>query len=365
MIADTHWDVVIAGGGPAGAVTALVLARAGHRVLLADCSSAAQRVGEALPPAARPLLRDLGLLPILSGDAHLTSVGNASAWGSDALQSSDFIFNVHGMGVHVDRPAFDQSLRSAAAAAGATLVTGRLEWRGGAKLRIGGQEAPVKYRWLVDASGRSATLARALGARRHVHDQLLAFHARLDPSSGTVDTDNRAVIEAGPKGWWYTALLPSRSRLVVFFTDRDLFPVRSQLSPKEFTNGIRSTRHVRDIADPTRYGTPASAHGADAASSRLDAFAGDGWVAVGDAALAFDPLSSQGLYNALYSGMRAGEALCAALAGDPGATGRYAMRLEAIHAAYRRNLLWFYNLETRWPSETFWARRHRWAHAER
>jgi flavin-dependent dehydrogenase len=363
VIAGTCWDVVIAGAGPAGAVTALVLARAGHHVLLADCSSTARRIGEALPPAARPLLRDLGVLPILSGDAHLTCVGNASAWGSDALQPSDFIFNVHGMGVHLDRSKFDQSLRSAAAAAGATLVTGRLEWRGGAKLRIGGHEAPVKYRWLVDASGRSAALSRALGARRQVQDQLLAFHAQLDPAPGTVDTDNRAVIESGPKGWWYTALLPSRCRLVVFFTDRDLFPVPSQLSPKAFMNGIRSTTHVREIVDQSRYGAPASAHGADAASSRLDAFAGDGWVAVGDAALAFDPLSSQGLYNALYSGMRAGEALCAALAGDPGAIGRYAMRLEEIYAAYRRNLLWFYNLEARWPSEAFWARRHRWARA--
>jgi 2-polyprenyl-6-methoxyphenol hydroxylase-like FAD-dependent oxidoreductase len=54
--------VVIAGGGPAGAITALVLARAGHRVLMADCTSGAARTGEALPPAARPLLRDLNLL---------------------------------------------------------------------------------------------------------------------------------------------------------------------------------------------------------------------------------------------------------------------------------------------------------------
>ena len=64
--------------------------------------------------------------------------------------------------------------------------------------------------------------------------------------------------------------------------------------------------------------------GADAGSARLDRFVGDGWVAAGDAALSFDPLSSQGMLTALYTGMKAGQALSAHLAGDGGALEAYA-----------------------------------------
>ena len=58
-------------------------------------------------------------------------------------------------------------------------------------------------------------------------------------------------------------------------------------------------------------------------SSRLDCVSGRGWLAVGDAAMAFDPLSSQGLVQALASGIRAGEALNGRLAGEVAAMDEY------------------------------------------
>ena len=78
--------------------------------------------------------------------------------------------------------------------------------------------------------------------------------------------------------------------------------------------------------------------GAAAHSARLEHFHGAGWLAVGDAALAFDPLSSQGLLTALFTGMEAGNALHAHLSGDADAVGRYGLRLATIYEAYLRNL---------------------------
>ncbi|MCY1030783.1 hypothetical protein OV207_04890 [Corallococcus sp. BB11-1] len=84
---------------------------------------------------------------------------------------------------------------------------------------------------------------------------------------------------------------------------------------------------------------------------------GDGWLAAGDAALSFDPLSSQGLFNALFTGLAAAEATDRALSGDPSATSDYAGTLADIDAAYRRNLAAWYALERRWPEQEFWRRR--------
>ena len=58
-------------------------------------------------------------------------------------------------------------------------------------------------------------------------------------------------------------------------------------------------------------------------SSWIEAASGPGWLAVGDAALACDPLSSQGLFNALYSALMAANALRRALAGDTDALTDY------------------------------------------
>jgi flavin-dependent dehydrogenase len=80
-------------------------------------------------------------------------------------------------------------------------------------------------------------------------------------------------------------------------------------------------------------------------------------VAAGDAAVSFDPLSSQGIMTAMYTGMRAGQALAAHLDGDAGALDAYAARVDEVYAAYLRGRLEVYAYETRWPDRPFWVRR--------
>jgi flavin-dependent dehydrogenase len=356
MNATRTWDAVIAGGGPAGSIAALVLARAGRRVLLADEERDAAKIGEALPPAARPLLHDLGLAHVLDG-AHGLCPGNVSAWGSGDLRQTDFIFSPYGHGCHLDRGAFDAALRATAQDAGAEIVRGaRVECRGGLRLRRKGGEQPLTSRWIVDATGRAATVARAHGARRASHDPLVAFHARLVTQADR-DRDGRTLVEASQDGWWYTARVSTSERVVAYLTDRDVASQTGRLSAATFGRRVRETTHVRRIAEENGYVVADGVRGAHAGSSRLDIFCGDGWIAAGDAAMAFDPLSSQGLYNAIYTGMRAGESVNAALDGRTAALTDYVARLETIYAAYGRHLRAYYAMETRWPARTFWARR--------
>jgi flavin-dependent dehydrogenase len=72
---------------------------------------------------------------------------------------------------------------------------------------------------------------------------------------------------------------------------------------------------------------------------------------------AFDPLSSQGLLNALFTGLAGAEAADRIIAGNRRAAEEYAESIEAVWHAYRRHLSLWYGREQRWRSSLFWARR--------
>jgi len=367
------YDVAIAGGGPAGAAAAIVLARAGRRVLLADAGGARRpgetpfKVGEGLPPSARHLLRELGALDRVLADNHRASHGTLAFWGNDTPHANDFMFQLHGEGLQLDRRRFDDALLELAQAAGADIVRdAKLSLAAGAddtdlhrlSLRSSEAEHVVESRWSIDASGRPATLARALGATRIEHDALIAFHMRL-ASDGDSDQDGRTWVEAIENGWWYSVLLPSRERLVAFLSDADLVERRQLLTQAGLWAALAQAPRLFSHCREHGYALSSQPHGADACSSHLDRAADDGqrWLAVGDAALAFDPLSSKGISNALYTGIRAAQTIIAREAGDVGATSRYADHLLEIHRVYRRQLRMFHTMETRWPASTFWRRR--------
>lgn len=350
------WDVAIAGAGPAGAVAALELARSGHAVLLLDDRDfAARKVGESLPAAAGRLLAKLQLRGLIDGnDAHRRSHGNASSWGSEGLRRTDFLRDPDGSGWHLDRAEFERQLLHRAIHAGVThrpirvrsVCRAESAW----KLRLSGGP-PTRARWLIDATGRRAVVARALGVRRRRDDALVALYAWAGRAKAS---EHVTLIESTPAGWWYTAPLPEAARVVVFHTDGEqAAAIRN--TPGAWIDALAGTRHVGSLLDGASWEAPP--RGTEAGGARLERFAGDGWLAVGDAALSFDPLSSQGLLTSLYTGMRGAGAVRAGLRGDTGAIRVYAARLEDIRSAYLRAHRRAYAEEWRWPERPFWKRR--------
>ena len=185
------YAAVVVGGGPAGTVTAITLARLGQRVLLVDDSAGGFKIGEALAPAALPLLRDLGVMERFLADGHRPSYGNISAWGSSEAQCTDFVFNPYGHGWHLDRTRFDAMFQDQARIFGTEVLsearfTHAEQEKGGwcITLRIGEawrRSAKVHANWLIDATGRRAVVARRLGVERLHEDRLVAFYAQAPP----------------------------------------------------------------------------------------------------------------------------------------------------------------------------------------
>jgi flavin-dependent dehydrogenase len=366
--AESTFDVVIIGGGPAGAASAIVLATAGRKVLLAESTgSGTFKIGEALPPAVRPLLRDLGAWDSFTRDGHLPCYGNLSAWGSPHLHDTSFIWDPNGHGWHLDRARFDDRLRETARTAGAVVRTSTIlkhlarlpdgSWN--VTLIAPDRETLISSGWLIDASGRRSVVARKQNIQHTHADNLVAFFALFGHSEGATlpDEDSRTLIESAPDGWWYTALTPSRQRVVAYLTDSDLAAPRELCTRKGFASLVDSTEHIRAILASHGYTIQTAPRGAAANTVCLYRFTGEGWLAVGDAALAFDPLSSQGILTSLYTGMEAGDALDKMISGDKESLIRYSSRLKTIYEAYLLNRGEYYSSEKRWSDRAFWQRR--------
>jgi flavin-dependent dehydrogenase len=360
-------DVTVVGGGPAGSAAAIALARRGLSVLLLEArAEATWRIGETLPPHAAPLIAELGLLDTFESDRHLPSYGNLSAWGSTELVETDFIFNPHGNGWQLDRARFDARLAELAERAGSVLwqcatpetVASRAEGGWEVKIIHGDARRTARSRRVVDATGRRCRIARQLGARVRAIDGLVCVYAVASGQPGLPpDQDTRTLVEAVPEGWWYTALMPGGRRTVALLCDPESIGGQQWRAPGWFRSAIEATRHVRGVLERHGYVFPEPARSTSARSARLEPWCGPDWLAVGDAAMSFDPLSSLGLVSALLTGREAGLAIARSLEGDATAFARYTERLNDIWETYLRDRLRFYRDETRWPELPFWRRR--------
>lgn len=355
-------DVVVLGGGPAGSTFALNLAPFA-RVLVIDRRVApGSRIGECLPAAAFRLLRDMGLEQAFQQHGHLACHVSRSTWGGATLVEQDAMRNLDGHGWHLDRDRFDAWLLDVAQERGAAVLretklaaacrTGDA-WR--IELERQGRPLQVEARFVVDASGRNSSFARQAGATRIAGDKLVC--GWIFGTEG-VDAGGASELHAEADGWWYTSPLPGGRRLLAFYTDADLPAASSAHSAEGLIARACRVPDVRRLLEAQGFRAGAD-HGFCAANgAALGPAYGDGWLAVGDAALAFDPLSSQGLFNALYTGLAGAAAAHGHLQGEQDALHGYRAELGRIREAYLAHLDTWYGQENRWPDSPFWRRRH-------
>jgi flavin-dependent dehydrogenase len=350
LIAAGRADAAVVGGGPAGAVTALLLARAGRDVVLYEQSRPeALRLGETLPPSVNPLLRRLGLWERFGALQAMPSCQTASAWGAAEPSDRSFLSGAEGHGWLVDRARFDALLVDAAEQAGARVLRGT---RVGKVCRVDAglwveADEPLLAATVVDATGRTARIARALGANRLQLDRLVCaarvFAIGAEPPGDTL-------IEAAPDGWWYASPLPDRRRIIALFTDAHEV-VRARLATVDgWTDALARTEHVADLAGGTPCGGIRVTAGA---SHELEPPVGRDWIAVGDAAFAVDPLSSGGVVFALRSASAAADVL---LGGDQSA---YQKQIADEAREYRRLRAEIYGWAHRFADAAFWRARRR------
>lgn len=356
--ANSYYQVLIVGGGPAGIATAITLHARGIDCCVIEAhTTPIRKSGEAIPPNAKPLLKQLGILSLVENDKHKVYYGNKSCWGSDQLEQKEFISDRLGHGYLLDRLYFETQLQD-------LYQTRNNSFYKGFKLKKvlsnddeviatienDSETLLLKSQFIIDATGRKASVCRHLGVHKENLDSQFAITFNVKLSN---EIPQEIIVEATKNGWWYVAPYAENEITMMFFTLKALLPAKENIETF-LQNELLHTTHLSKIIPHINI---QNCKIMPAGTSCLQIPYGRNWLAVGDAAYSFDPISSYGITSALASGFYGGHAVADFLNGKQEAFDVYRYVVENAFQAYLHKLIAHYDLEKRWEQSYYWTHR--------
>ncbi|MFI2363150.1 FAD-dependent monooxygenase [Promicromonospora sp. NPDC019610] len=329
MTGDNAPRVLVVGGGPAGAATAIALRREvpGAHVTLVDKATFPRdkTCGDGLGPGARRVLDGLGLTELLKPFHMPMSVAISGPGGVEALARGPLMEGRDLAGYVTPRLALDDLLLNAARDAGAEVREGvafeGMTAAGGTRERVtlsgasGSSGSEEAFDLVVGADGAYSTVRRAIGvdrpAMRHTHIAMRAYGRVTHPDKPVSDTLRFDFLESLlPVYGWVFPLPEDGANIGVGLPVNHL---KRQTS--------RHGRKLRDlfdlyVEDLQRRGFSVSGvervatHQLPHAAARTPMTApGRAAVLVGDAAATINPLSGEGIFYGMAAGVQLAEHL--------------------------------------------------------
>jgi len=366
------FEVAVIGGGPAGAAAAINLSRLGHKVVLLEQSGYnTPKIGETIYPSTKPILNSLGVWTTFNTIDSIPCYGIQSSWGGNDLVSDSFIISPFGSGWHIDRQRFDAMLADAATKVGVVVLTHahvtdvisdssagwKINFRRVTSYSKGNVSSsnsePFRAKAIINASGKNSCIFRELGVRQIVYDNLVGLAVRFNYPECL---GSFLLIEPFELGWWYSSAIPGSGLIVVLITDSDILVKNGLSKMGQWMNYLAQTEHTKArVGNSTTIWGPRIFRASSIMLSRSNFE--DKWLAVGDAELAFDPISSKGIPFALNSGIKGAGVIHHCLTSDFSLLRTYQREMEEQFAQYLNLRQYYYSLETRWSDEIFWKRR--------
>lgn len=326
--ANGSWDVVVAGGGPAGTALATLLQRQGrHCLVLENTSFPRYHIGESLIPNTYGVLDQLELLPRLRL-SHFPKKYSVRFVSPDGEEADPFYFfetipGERSQTWQVERSEFDEMCLANARAHG---VEVRMQTRVQEVLfegdrAVGVRAAPtegepyeVRARVVVDASGRGTLIGTQLGLKGPVpglNKAAVWSYYRGGKRLPGIDAGETTVFMIPQRGWFWYIPLPNDLVSVGVVADPDyLFDETDQFEPVFLREVARCAPLGARLVAAPRVGP---VRGLRRMAYRNRQTVGDGWVMIGDAAAFLDPIYSSGLFLALGSATLAAGCISEAL----------------------------------------------------
>ncbi len=355
------FDVAVLGAGPAGSVTAALLARAGARVVLVERERFPRfHIGESLAPGSLAVLDALGLRPTLDA-RYLPARGVRFVCCRTGRQSvypyNEAMEPAESVGYQVPRADFDEQLlrraqdlgvdvRAPCTAEDVLFERGRAA---GVRVRhADGRREGFTVRVVVDATGRDTLMASRVGVKTPVEglDRTALFaHFQHLPRSPGRDEGNLDVV-VFPHGWIWNIPFRGDVHSVGAVCSPAWVRARARGESLEafFARTLDDAPFARSLLARSTRLTPVQAVGGFA--YEVDTLAGDGWLTVGDAGGFLDPLFCSGTHLAIAGAREAADAILAALAAGDVSSVRfrdYVSRMRHARSRYRAALADFYD----------------------
>ncbi|WP_025666632.1 lysine-epsilon-oxidase maturase LodB [Aquimarina megaterium] len=360
-------DVLIVGGGPAGASTALSLLKYSDlKVTIVEQSDLdTLRVGEQVSPAIFDLLAYMNIdRTDFETNSFIYGYNHVAAWGSANLSSRYSISSTVEDSIQLDRKAFDLLLLERAGQRGASILprtrcidfkqTKEGDWTIELKHKTKG-DILVKTNFLVDATGRQNAVSRNLGLKPLKSDELVAIGTFITFEKGKVPAQE-VLLETVEEGWWYCATLPNDKIGLTLFTDAGIAKEKQLQKTHQFNQLLLNTRYIKNkIKQGVSYQSPWVRN---AYSKLIDITPIKNYIAVGDAIASFDPISSMGIGFALSSACHASKTIID-FENNRDDTYRldYQNNINTIYKDYQQTKNQFYTTEQRWKESEFWQQR--------
>lgn len=349
-------DLVVIGGGPTGSTIASLVARQGHSVLVLEKGEHPRfHIGESLLPHNLKILRRLGLaeemadLGVYKPGVDFTS--EALAEESQEIRFADALDLAPGCehAYQVLRADFDRLLFENAAASGARVMTGArvrdVAFDNPAHALVdfehAGDRRQVSARFVVDASGRDALLARKFKLQQRNRDHATAAlygHFRNVPRRPGESAGNISLYWFD-EGWIWMIPLPNGVMSVGAVCNPDYLRQRGKDVEGFFYATIKRNPHAwHRLAAGELLSSISATGNYSYFSTRLD---GPNWLMLGDAGIFIDPVFSSGVFFGMYSAECGTDVVLAELANNAVAARQARRRLRTKIRRGVRELSWF------------------------
>ncbi len=344
-------DVVVVGAGPAGCAAATVLANRGLTVVVLERERFPRfHIGESLLPATLSALADLGVALDPSEHQHKagarfldeTTGQEQTYWFSDTLPGTpDHAYQV-------ERAVFDRILADRARAAGASIRFGvrvTAAEVGDDAVRVETDEETVLARFLVDATGQKALLARRGRTLRRIDDfgraaAFVHYSGLCDEALAEIEPHGNIQILRTDRGWLWAIPLAGRRLSVGLVSAAGRISAEALEAAVDASPLLRRWTLGAERTEPTFVG--------DYSYVNLRPH-GRRFACVGDAACFLDPVFSSGVTLALIGATRAARIVADALArgeeADPDLLADHAAHMKFGYRAFYLLIHRFYHTQ--------------------